>query len=346
MTEGTQTTIGGNPVRDGSLPAVSVLIPCFNAQRWVGEAIESALAQTHPNKEVVVVDDGSTDGSLDVIRSFGDRIRWESGPNHGGNRTRNRLLELATGEWIQYLDADDYLLPQKIERQLGELQAADHVDVAYSPVVFRFEQPTAPAREELFVIPEPHDPWILLIQWMLPQTGGPLWRRSALLDVGGWNADQKCCQEHELYFRMLRCGKRFQYCESAGAVYRQWSEGTVCRKNPLDAFLTRMSVVSACEEFLISTGELNRDRRDAIAHTRYQCARSIWHLDRQHAINLARSARKGHPDFRLPKARYFPMLYRSLVAAFGFRTGEMVADLARCVQKPSVHDPSRSISGN
>src|SRR5260370_4039681 len=98
---------------------ISILIQYLNAERWVGQAVESALGQTWAEKEVIVVDDGSQDGSLDVIKSFGGRIRWETGPNRGGNVARNRLLELARGEWLQYLDADDYLLPLKIERQGG-----------------------------------------------------------------------------------------------------------------------------------------------------------------------------------------------------------------------------------
>src|SRR5678815_984429 len=100
-------------------PLVSILIPCYNAERWIRQCIESALDQTYPNKEVIVVDDGSKDASLEVIKSFGDRIRWETGPNRGGNAARNRLLQLAKGEWLQYLDADDYLLPEKISRQMG-----------------------------------------------------------------------------------------------------------------------------------------------------------------------------------------------------------------------------------
>src|SRR5580704_15422021 len=103
-------------------PLVSILIPCYNAERWVAQAIESALAQTWPEKEVIVVDDGSTDGSLGIIKQFEARIRWETGPNRGGNNTRNRLLELARGEWLQYLDADDYLLPDKVGRQMKFLE--------------------------------------------------------------------------------------------------------------------------------------------------------------------------------------------------------------------------------
>ena len=90
---------------------VSILIPCYNAERWIAQAIESALAQTWSEKEVIVVDDGSTDHSLEVIRQFDGRISWETGLNRGGNAARNRLLELARGEWLQYLDADDYLRP-------------------------------------------------------------------------------------------------------------------------------------------------------------------------------------------------------------------------------------------
>jgi glycosyltransferase involved in cell wall biosynthesis len=98
---------------------VSILIPCFNAERWIGQAIESALAQTYSPTEIIVVDDGSTDRSLDIIKGFGQRIRWETGPNRGANATRNRLLTLARAPWLQYLDVDDYLLPDKVERQMS-----------------------------------------------------------------------------------------------------------------------------------------------------------------------------------------------------------------------------------
>src|SRR5436309_2678723 len=107
---------------------VSILIPCYNAERWIAQAIESALAQTWPDKEVIVVDDGSTDGSLHVIKQFDGRIHWETGKNRSGNMARNRLLELARGDWLQYLDADDYLLPDKIDGQMRFLATAPNID--------------------------------------------------------------------------------------------------------------------------------------------------------------------------------------------------------------------------
>ena len=93
--------------------------PLFQCRALGGPSHRSALGQAWPDKDVFVVDDGSADGSIDVIRCFGDRIRWETGPNRGGNAGRNRLLELARGEWLQYLDADDYILPDKVARQMG-----------------------------------------------------------------------------------------------------------------------------------------------------------------------------------------------------------------------------------
>ncbi|MBK8909688.1 MAG: glycosyltransferase [Rhodospirillales bacterium] len=102
-------------------PLVSIIIPCWNAEAFVGEAIDSALAQTYRNAEVIVIDDGSTDGSLEVIKSYGDRIRWETGPNRGAPAARNRGLALAAGAYVLFLDADDLLLPPAIQALFAAL---------------------------------------------------------------------------------------------------------------------------------------------------------------------------------------------------------------------------------
>src|SRR5687767_3517364 len=113
---------------------VSIAIPCFNAERWLRTAIESALAQRGVEPEVIVVDDGSTDHSAAVAREFGDRIRFIAGPNRGGNQARNSALEHASAKWVQFLDADDYLEPHKIETQLREANGGGDADILYSPV--------------------------------------------------------------------------------------------------------------------------------------------------------------------------------------------------------------------
>ena len=207
---------------------ISILIPCYNAEQWIGEAIDSALAQSYPHTEVIVYDDGSTDGSLDIIKSYGDRIRWGTGPNRGGGSARNWLLEQAKGEWIQYLDADDYLKPDKIANQVVVLQdLSTPIDVLYGPETLQYHEGEEVHQEE-GNITHTDDPWAALMTWDLPQTGAPLWRKEALNDVGGWKEDQPVCQEHELYLRLLMAGKEFYYADAGGAIYRQWSTDTAC----------------------------------------------------------------------------------------------------------------------
>jgi glycosyltransferase involved in cell wall biosynthesis len=102
---------------------VSILIPCFNAEKWIAETLESAIAQTCQNKEIIVVDDGSTDRSLAIAKKFESPIlKIISQENLGAGATRNRALMEAQGEFIQYLDADDLLSSRKIEEQILLLQ--------------------------------------------------------------------------------------------------------------------------------------------------------------------------------------------------------------------------------
>ena len=107
---------------------ISVIIAVYNAERYLGEAIESALDQTLPPKEVIVIDDGSTDGTAEVARSFGDRIVYERCSRAGFAAGRNRGVELSTSAYLAFLDADDRFVRDKLERQLGVLQAEPEVD--------------------------------------------------------------------------------------------------------------------------------------------------------------------------------------------------------------------------
>src|SRR3954465_6548006 len=110
---------------------VSIVIPCYNSARFLVETVESALSQTYTPAEIILVDDGSTDGSAELIRSYGHRVKAEFGPNCGGGAARNRGTALARGEFIQYLDADDLLIPDAIEKRVAALQQST-ADVAYS----------------------------------------------------------------------------------------------------------------------------------------------------------------------------------------------------------------------
>lgn len=306
------------------LPKVSILIPCYNAEKWIAQAIQSALDQTYENKEVIVVDDGSKDGSLQIIQSFLGKIRFESGPNRGGNVARNRLLHLSTGEWVQYLDADDYLLPTKIANQVNVL--SDEVDVLYSPSVLEFNDSVI--TQEVLPIPEPHDPYILMARWYLPQTGSPLWRKQAIMDAGGWKEDQPVCQEHELYLRLLMAGKRFVYCAHAGSVYRQWSESTLWKKDQSFTRKHRLIIEDRLEKFLRENGLMTKSRQWAINMARFETARDEWKKDPQAASEII-SKIHSTPGRFIPSGPSAPWKYKLIYVLFGFSFTEKLATLLR-----------------
>jgi glycosyltransferase involved in cell wall biosynthesis len=101
-----------------SSPFISVVIPCYNAERFLAETIETALAQTIQPLEIIVVDDGSSDGSAAVARSFGNSVRLLQQTNQGESVARNNGIEASRGEWIALLDSDDLWDPRKLEKQV------------------------------------------------------------------------------------------------------------------------------------------------------------------------------------------------------------------------------------
>jgi glycosyltransferase involved in cell wall biosynthesis len=104
-------------------PLVSILIPAYNAERWIGHTIRSALAQTWPRTEVIVVDDGSRDQTLRVAREFASKaVRVVTQENQGASSARNKALQLYQGDYIQWLDADDLLAPDKIAKQMETVE--------------------------------------------------------------------------------------------------------------------------------------------------------------------------------------------------------------------------------
>lgn len=314
---------------------VSILIPCYNAERWVAQAIESALAQTWPEKEILIIDDGSTDGSLSIIRGFGDRIRLETGPNRGGNAARNRLLSLARGDWLQYLDADDYLRPDKISGQMEFLSSHPETDVVYGPSIFEYWSEKEIVHH-LEPIPEPHDPWRLLARWYLPQTGSPLWRRQSLLDIGGWKPDQPCCQEHELYLRLLMAGKRLTYAPASGSVYRRWSDQTVCNRDKPQVRQQRLIILGREEAHLREHNALTSDRHWAVNQGRFEIARMAWLEDHAESLDIMASVHRSDPSF-IPGGVAASARYQTIYRTFGFRAAEYLAQWLRPVQKnPSV----------
>lgn len=125
---------------------VSCIIPCYNAERFLGEAIESVIAQTLSPAEIIVIDDGSTDGSAAVAARYADRVKYLRQENAGPAAARNRGIELTHGNFVAFLDADDLWHPEKLERQAAKFTARPELEAcvthltAFWEVEVRHEQ--------------------------------------------------------------------------------------------------------------------------------------------------------------------------------------------------------------
>ena len=308
---------------------VSILIPCFNAAQWVGQAIESALEQDYPEIEILFYDDGSTDHSLNIASRYEKRIEIHRGLKQGSNHARNELLHKARGEWLQYLDADDYLLPGKVSAQVEHAQSMVDSDIVYGPSIHEYWNGKN-AHRSVIGIPEPRDPWILLARWYLPQTGAVLWRKSAIEDVNGWNPDQSVCQEHELYFRLMKSGKKFTYCSSAESVYRQWGEHTLSKRDMSAVWKARLQIEKNIEDYLRKQNKLSPGRLWAINMARFEMARAAWHSDRVESKKIYRLIESSQPGFK-PYGMAAPTLYRFVHNQLGFEQAEKIAGWRRNV---------------
>lgn len=198
-------------------PPVAIIIPCWNAEKWVARAIRSALDVGYPNLEVIVIDDGSTDGSLDVIRSLGNRIRWETGPNRGACAARNRGLALSSAEYVLFLDADDYLEAGSITNWIA---AAEGSDVVFGPC--RHEP-----NGRRITFPVTSNGMDIMRLWLQNHTVAPcsvLWRKSFLFSLGGWDEAIWKNQDGELVIRAMIEGAHVRVSHAGCGIYdRQYS---------------------------------------------------------------------------------------------------------------------------
>lgn len=192
----------------------SILIPCHNAMPFLRRCIESALDQDA--LEVILINDGSTDESLEIAASFGDRIRVVTQLRKGVQATRNELTKLAQGEWLQFLDADDELKLGKIETQIAA--ATPEIDILYCNLTKQTWSGGALTRSD-FINTDGDTFFHNLIMWeRLPQTNCFLYRRDRFMP---WDETYPHCHEFKLALDLMKAGRRFKHVPIDGVLYRR-----------------------------------------------------------------------------------------------------------------------------
>ncbi|HEY0173067.1 MAG TPA: glycosyltransferase family A protein [Pyrinomonadaceae bacterium] len=208
-------------------PLVSVVVPAYNYGHFLPQTLESLQAQTYPRWECIVVDDGSSDDTPEVMKAFADadrRVRYVRQENRGLGESRNTGIRHARGDYFQFLDADDTLEPLKFELQVGQLEASPGVDIVYGGVrYFTTENPGA-RRLSLW---GPDEPWmpgvsgtkevlLALVRDNVMPVNAPLLRKSVVEEIGFFDKEPLGVEDWDYWLRCALAGKRFAYRDEEG----------------------------------------------------------------------------------------------------------------------------------
>jgi glycosyltransferase involved in cell wall biosynthesis len=209
-------------------PLVSIVIPAYNAEKDIAQAIRCAISQTYPEIEIIVVDDGSQDGTVRTAREIlksSFKGRWsvlELGVNRGVSAARNAAVKQATGEWIQFLDSDDAIAADKIAAQMKYAQAAGpDVSAIYSSWRHVYLEdgnfvPAGPVNTPRY---EGKHPLMFCMYYAPLHHGACLIRRSALERVHGFNETMRSYEDADLLVRLAKDIGRFQFVASNSPSY-------------------------------------------------------------------------------------------------------------------------------
>lgn len=198
---------------------ISVIIPAYNSARTIAATLATVCGQTFGDYEVLITDDGSSDGTLEICRQYARehpemQISIASIPHSGVAAARNHSLARASGDYVSFLDSDDRWTPEKLERVTDLISRNSGADVIYHDVVViaqdgrRSHHPSGPP---------PSDPYLrLLLDSNFLSTSAVTVRRSRIMIAGGFdcNPDFEICEDYELWLRLARSGARFAYIQA------------------------------------------------------------------------------------------------------------------------------------
>jgi glycosyltransferase involved in cell wall biosynthesis len=319
------------------MSCVSIIIPCYNAARWIRLTLQSVFLQQGVNFEVIVVDDGSSDDSAAIVKDEFPQVRLICVPNGGPSRARNIGTKAACGEYIQYLDADDLLAPGKLAMQVQILESSG-ADVAYGDWQRLAEQDDGTfvsgqvIRRQL-----PDDAEIALFTDFWCPPAAYLFRRSIVERIGSWNEGLPVIQDARFALDAALRGGSFVYCPGLMAQYRVHRAHSVSRRDTRafnrDIYQNAIEV----ETYWRQCGDLTNKRRNALLRVYGQVARASFRRDLETFETVYRHLMQLTP-------RYIPTAPRGLIILshlFGYRRAEWLAWHYRQVKSSIKHVSQR-----
>lgn len=272
-----------------SRPLVSIIVPAYNAAAWLAETLESAFAQTWPAIEVIVVDDGSTDGTREIAERYAGRgIRIVSQENQGLSGARNSGLAVARGEYIQFLDADDLISPDKVEHQVRRLQREPR-DAVATGRWGRFRQD--PAKARFGASPHWRDQAPLEYLAHVARTGNPIpvhaWLLPrALVDrIGPFVRELRVMEDHEYFARVVLASAGLRFCSEGCSYYRSFHAHTLSKQRQASAFTAMFRSIELTVEHVLAAAPKREMRQ--VAADYYQWLVFKLYPDRPDLVRMA-----------------------------------------------------------
>ncbi|MBM4137171.1 MAG: glycosyltransferase family 2 protein [Nitrospira sp.] len=186
------------------MPRVSVIIPAYNSARYLLDAIDSVFAQTYKDLEVIVIDDGSTDNTKEILEPYMDRIIFLQQVNSGPSKARNLGIQRSSGEYLAFLDADDIWFPEKLEKQVRLSDSMPEVGMVYTDAVFSYADGSRSPHSWLSTFPKRTSGSIFesLLSACFILIPTVMVRRECLIDVSYFREDLKCWEGYDLWLKI------------------------------------------------------------------------------------------------------------------------------------------------
>lgn len=324
-------------------PLVSIVIPAYNAGEWLADSLRSALAQTWERKEIIVIDDGSTDRTAAIARQFAPRgVTVVSTPNRGLSAAVNHALRLCQGDYIQELDADDLLAPEKIERQLGALRAGDSRRIVLSSPWAPFFYRTRHARFVRNSLWEDLSPVEWLIRKMSEgihmQNATWLVSRELVEAAGPWDETLNYDQDGEYFDRVLAASEGTRFVPNTGIFYRASGTNSISYIGNSDKKKDSLFISMKLHvQYIRSLEESDRVRKACLAYL--QLWYHIFHPSRpdiESELQILAEQLGGHltpSPLRQKYAWIEPLFGRGLAARAQMALPQIKASLHRSLDK-------------
>ncbi len=309
-------------------PLVSVCMPVYNAERYLAQALESVFLQSHRNVEIICVDDGSSDSSLKILKTYEDRVHIIESTNHGAPHARNLAFAKAKGEVIQFFDADNLLDPEKISRQLDVMKTTGADLVFCNKRVLKGD--SAPVDLSSLEPLANLDPFLYCLRHNLPggraaiDTDVPLHRREILEKIGGFRLGVVRGQDKDLALRLAAAGAKFEYLDEVLVTYRDHDGPRISNQAKssrfhVDYFIAMIQVLSNPELYV-----LTQSRRQELAIVLSRFSKAAYRNGNQEAAAIGFRVASEFCDYSDPQQG---ILYSILQKTLGYKSAEKLRQL-------------------